>query len=121
MSVRHPIISVTGSSGAGTTSVKKTFERIFQREGIKAAYVEGDAFHRYNRYEMKKLMAEEAEKGNNHFSHFGPYSNLFEELETLFRTFGETGTGKNPAISPSGKTFPKRQSFCSTRDCTERL
>jgi phosphoribulokinase len=94
MSVRHPIISVTGSSGAGTTSVKKTFERIFQREGIKAAYVEGDAFHRYNRYEMKKLMAEEAEKGNNHFSHFGPYSNLFEELETLFRTFGETGTGK---------------------------
>jgi phosphoribulokinase len=33
-------------------------------------------------------------RGNKHFSHFGPEANLFEELETLFRGYGETGTGK---------------------------
>ena len=94
MSTRHPIISVTGSSGAGTTSVKKTVERIFQREKITASFIEGDAFHRYDRMDMKRVMAEEAEKGNNHFSHFGPEANLLEELEAVFRQFGENGTGK---------------------------
>ncbi len=53
MSRSHPIISITGSSGAGTTSVKKTFEKIFRREKVAAAYIEGDAFHRYNRVEMR--------------------------------------------------------------------
>src|SRR5260221_298047 len=47
MSRRHPIISITGSSGAGTTSVKKTFENIFRREKAAAAYIEADAFHGY--------------------------------------------------------------------------
>ena len=94
MSVRHPIISVTGSSGAGTTSVKKTFQRIFNREGVKAAFIEGDAFHRYDRAEMKRVMAEEEAKGNRHFSHFGPNANLLKELESVFRDFGESGTGK---------------------------
>jgi phosphoribulokinase len=94
MSVRHPIISVTGSSGAGTTSVKRTFERIFKREGIKAAFIEGDSFHRYDRAEMKRVMAEESARGNNHFSHFGPDANLLEDLERLFREFGESGTGR---------------------------
>jgi phosphoribulokinase len=94
MSVKHPIISVTGSSGAGTTSVKRTFERIFRREGINAAFIEGDAFHRYNRLEMKQVMAEEAKKGNHHFSHFGPQANLLSELEAMFRQFGESGTGR---------------------------
>ena len=91
MSIAHPIISVTGSSGAGTTSVRHTFEQIFRREGINAAYVEGDSFHRYDRAEMKRVMAEEGEKGNQHFSHFGPEANLLERLETTFREFGETG------------------------------
>jgi phosphoribulokinase len=94
MSIKHPIISVTGSSGAGTTSVKKTFERIFQREKIQASYIEGDAFHRYDRAEMKRVMAEEAEKGNNHFSHFGPQANMLDELQEVFRSFGESGTGR---------------------------
>ncbi len=93
MSVKHPIISVTGSSGAGTTSVKRTFENIFTREGIKASYIEGDAFHRYDRMEMKRVMQEEGNKGNNHFSHFGPEANLLNELEGVFNSFGETGTG----------------------------
>ena len=94
MSIKHPIISVTGSSGAGTTSVKKTFQRIFTREGINASFIDGDAFHRYDRVGMKRVMKEEEEKGNQHFSHFGPQANLLKELETVFRDFGETGTGK---------------------------
>ena len=94
MSVKHPIISVTGSSGAGTTSVKETFDRIFEREGIKATAIEGDAFHRYDRVDMKAVMAEEAEKGNHHFSHFGPEANRLEDLESVFKQFGEDGTGR---------------------------
>lgn len=84
MSARNPIIAITGSSGAGTTSVSKTFEQIFRREGVKAVFVEGDAFHRYDRTEMATRMAEEAARGNQHFSHFGAEANLFAELEQLF-------------------------------------
>ena len=91
MSIANPIISVTGSSGAGTTSVRHTFEKIFRREKINAAFIEGDAFHAYDRADMKRVMQEEAQKGNNHFSHFGPEANLLERLETTFREFGETG------------------------------
>ncbi len=94
MSVKHPIISVTGSSGAGTTSVKKTFEQIFRRESIAAVYIEGDAFHRYDRAAMRARMAEEQAAGNHHFSHFGPEANLFEELEDTFRLYGESGRGR---------------------------
>jgi phosphoribulokinase len=94
MSVKHPVISVTGSSGAGTTSVKRTFEQIFRREGVNAAFIEGDAFHRYDRGDMRRVMQEEGERGNNHFSHFGPSANLLEELETVFRTYSETGLAK---------------------------
>jgi phosphoribulokinase len=93
MSRRHPIISITGSSGAGTTSVKKTFETIFRRENVTAAYIEGDAFHRYDREEMRRKMVEEQERGNKHFSHFSPETNLFEELERTFRDYSESGTG----------------------------
>jgi phosphoribulokinase len=94
MSIAHPIISITGSSGAGTTSVKNTFEQIFRRENVNAAYIEGDAFHRYDRAEMRVRMAEEAARGNKHFSHFSPDTNLFEELEATFRSYAETGTGR---------------------------
>jgi len=94
MSAKHPIIAVTGSSGAGTTSVTRTFNWIFRRERINAVLVEGDSFHRYDRDEMKQMMAEASAKGNNHFSHFGPENNLFKELEELFRHYGETGRGK---------------------------
>jgi phosphoribulokinase len=94
MSVQHPIVAITGSSGAGTTSVTRVFDFIFRREGIQAAVVEGDAFHRFDRGEMRRAMAEAAAKGNPHFSHFGPEANLLEELETLFRIYGETGGGK---------------------------
>lgn len=94
MSQKHPIISVTGSSGAGTTSIRKTFEQIFRRENINAAFIEGDSFHRYDRKEIQLVMEEEAAKGNNHFSHFGPEANLLEELEAAFKTYGETGRAR---------------------------
>jgi phosphoribulokinase len=94
MSEKHPIIAITGSSGAGTTSVMRTFEQIFRREGVKAAFVEGDAFHRHDRAEMKRRMAEELARGNQHFSHFGPENNLFAELESLFRDYGASGGGR---------------------------
>ncbi len=94
MSVKHPIISVTGSSGAGTTSVRRTFEQIFRREGITAAFIEGDAFHRYDRAGMKTAMAEEMSKGNANFSHFGASANLLKELEALFCEYGKHGTGR---------------------------
>src|SRR5487761_2314763 len=94
MSVKHPIVAITGSSGAGTTSVTRTFQHIFRREKLNAAIVEGDSFHRYDRNAMKTAMAEAAKAGNNHFSHFGPEANLLEELETLFKSYGERGTGR---------------------------
>ncbi|HEX2893299.1 MAG TPA: phosphoribulokinase [Marmoricola sp.] len=93
MSQRHPVVAITGSSGAGTTSVMRTFEQIFRREGVKAAFVEGDSFHRYDRMGMKGEMTRAFAEGDHTFSHFGPDANLFEELETLFRVYGETGTG----------------------------
>ena len=94
MSDKHPIIAVTGSSGAGTTSVSRTFNWIFRRERINAVMVEGDSFHRYDREEMKQKLAEASARGDDHFSHFGPANNLFEELEELFRGYGENGRGK---------------------------
>ncbi len=94
MSAKHPIIAITGSSGAGTTSVTRTFENIFRREGVAAAVVEGDSFHRYDRKEMKLKMAEAEAAGIRHYSHFGEDANLFAELEALFRDYAETGTGR---------------------------
>ena len=97
MSIKHPIIAITGSSGAGTTSVKRTFEQIFRREKIHAVYIEGDAFHRWNRLEMREQMKEAAAKGDHHYSHFGPAANLFEELETTFAAYCENGGGRTRA------------------------
>jgi len=94
MSVRHPIISITGSSGAGTTSVKRIFELIFRREQIRAAFIEGDAFHRYNREDMKRKVAEEAARGNPNFTHFNVEANELHLLESIFEEYGRHGTGR---------------------------
>lgn len=94
MSLQHPIVAITGSSGSGTTTIKTTFQQIFRREKINAAIVEGDAFHRYDRVAMKAKMLEAQKEGNLHLSHFGPENNLFEELEALFRSYGKTGSGR---------------------------
>ncbi len=95
MSAKHPIIAITGSSGAGTTSVTRTFENIFRREGVAAAVIEGDSFHRHDRQAMKAAMAEAEKNDQPHFSHFGEDANLFGELQELFRSYGETGTGQS--------------------------
>ena len=93
MSKQFPIVAVTGSSGAGTTTVTNTFEQIFRREAVNATIIEGDAFHRFDRMEMRALVEQGNRKGNSHVSHFGPDANLFEELESLFRSYGSTGRG----------------------------
>ncbi len=93
MSQKHPVVAITGSSGAGTTTVTTTFEQIFRREGVKAAIVEGDSFHRYDRVAMRELLAQASAEGRN-LSHFGPEANLFADLEALFRSYGETGSGR---------------------------
>ncbi|WP_417725443.1 phosphoribulokinase [Salipiger sp.] len=94
MSKKHPIISVTGSSGAGTTTVKTTFDQIFRREGIRAVSIEGDAFHRFNRADMKAELEARKSAGDETFSHFSYDANELGELESIFRTYGETGRGR---------------------------
>ncbi len=94
MSKKHPIVAVTGSSGAGTSTVKRAFEHIFLREKINPVIIEGDSFHRYDRAAMKAEMKRQEELGNKSFSHFGPEANVFDKLEELFRSYAETGTGK---------------------------
>lgn len=94
MSQRHPIIAVTGSSGAGTTSVRKVFEDLFARDGMQAAFIEGDSFHRYTRDEMHKLIEKLERDGGRPISHFGPDSNHLDELEGLLQQYGRSGTGR---------------------------
>ena len=94
MSRTHPVVAITGSSGAGTSTVTETFAQIFAREGTTSAVVHGDSFHRYDREGMKRAYTEAAASGKVEFSHFGPDANLFEELEELFRRYGEAGTGR---------------------------
>ena len=94
MSVKHPIVAITGSSGAGTTTVMKSFQHIFRREGIKAQILEGDSMHRYDRMAMREEMKKQQAAGNQSFSHFSPDANLLGELADTFRQFGETGSGR---------------------------
>ena len=94
MSKKHPIISVTGSSGAGTSTVKTTFEQIFRREGIKSVSIEGDAFHRYDRMAMKAELEARKASGDETFSHFSYGANELGKLEQVFSTYGDTGKGE---------------------------
>lgn len=94
MSKQHPVIAVTGSSGAGTTTVKLAFEHIFLREGINPVVIEGDSYHRYDRVAMKAAMEKAETTGNSSFSHFGPEANVFDKLEETFKSYGESGSCK---------------------------
>ena len=94
MSAQHPIVAITGSSGAGTSNVKVAFEHIFRRAGITPAIVEGDCFHRYNRKDMDESVARIEKEGGHNLTHFGPEGNLFEELAAVFSEYAERGTGK---------------------------
>jgi len=90
MSEKHPIVAVTGSSGAGTTTVKVAFEHLFRRENIKPLVIEGDSYHAYDRQEMKAAIDKFAAEGKQ-LSHFGPEANLFGKLADTFKEYGETG------------------------------
>ena len=94
MSQKHPIVVVTGSSGAGTSTVKHAFEQIFTREKINPVIIEGDSFHRYDRAAMKDAMTKAEVENDKTFSHFGANANLFDKLEELFKTYGESGAGQ---------------------------
>ncbi len=94
MSRQHPILAITGSSGAGTTTVKNAFDHIFRRDRIRAAFVSGDCFHRHTREEFDRLLGEGAAEKGGHLSHFGPEGNDFKSLEELFENYGKNGTGR---------------------------
>lgn len=93
MSAEHPIVAITGASGAGSNAMIKALERIFYRERIKAAYIDGSAFHRYDRKTMREEMRKAAAEGRV-LSHFSPEGNHLDKLETLFYQYGATGTGE---------------------------
>lgn len=94
MSDRHPIIAVTGSSGAGTSTARRVFEAVFERKNLTPAFVEGDAFHAFDREQMRSAIERSRIRGEN-FSHFGPQANLFDRLEGLFREYGANGNGQH--------------------------
>ncbi len=94
MSARHPIIAVTGSSGAGTTTVMKSFAHIFRREKINAQVIEGDSFHRFDRVEMRERVRLADTGAGPQISHFGPEANLLDELAATMAEYGATGKGK---------------------------
>ncbi|PIU97991.1 MAG: phosphoribulokinase [Zetaproteobacteria bacterium CG03_land_8_20_14_0_80_59_51] len=93
MSAKHPVISVTGSSGAGTSTAKVALEHIFRREKVTPAVVEGDCFHRFDRYEFREK-SKEFEAAGKRLSHFSDEANLFDKIADLFRSYGEKGVGK---------------------------
>ena len=93
MSEKYPIISITGSSGAGTTTVEQTFRKIFAREGVTASFIEGDAFHRYDRQAMKDKVATEKQAGRD-FTHFNADANELAKLEEIFEEYGRRGSGR---------------------------
>ncbi|MDH5483966.1 MAG: phosphoribulokinase [Gammaproteobacteria bacterium] len=93
MSVKHPIVAIAGASGAGTTAVQQAFREIFFRQGINAAFVEGDSFFKYELPEMCKLMDKYA-RTDKPVSCYGPELNDFSALENLFREYSTQGTGR---------------------------
>lgn len=94
MSEKHPIIAVTGSSGANRKTVRETFQNLCRIENLRAAYVQGDGFHRFDRDQMAAAIDDAAARGNPSFSHFAPAANLFDAQEKLYRAYGRTGGGQ---------------------------
>ncbi|MDD5388273.1 MAG: phosphoribulokinase [Gallionellaceae bacterium] len=92
MSKQHPIVAVTGSSGAGLSTIRHALKFVFQRLGITPAIVHGDGFRRYTEPQFAALL-DEARVSGRRISWFGPECNHFQELETFFKTYGECGSG----------------------------
>jgi len=94
MSKKFPIIAITGSSGAGTSTVRDSFQHIFTRDNIDASIIDGDAFHKYERKEMDDLIKKYSKNSVVNFSHFSPDANLLGDLANTFKRFGDTGKYK---------------------------
>jgi len=109
MSKKHPVIAVTGSSGAGTTTVKRAFEHIFFREKINAAVIEGDSFHALSRVEFKEAMKKAEAEGSMSFSHFGPAANRFDKLAELFETYGKNRRRQKALLHPQRRRSRRAQ------------
>lgn len=136
MSAKHPVIAVTGSSGAGTTTTSLAFRKIFAQLNLRAAEVEGDSFHRYTRPEMDMAIRKARDAGR-HISYFGPEANDFGLLEQTFIEYGQTGKGQsrkylhtydeavpwNQVLGHSrpGSRCLNRRMSCSMRDFTAAL
>ncbi len=136
MSAKHPVIAVTGSSGAGTTTTSLAFRKIFAQLNLHAAEVEGDSFHRYTRPEMDMAIRKARDQGK-HISYFGPEANDFGLLEQTFVDYGRHGKGQSrkylhtydeavpwnqvPGTFTPGNRCRSRQTCCSMRGCTAGL
>lgn len=90
--LRHPIVAVTGSCGAGLSTVRHAFKTVVRRLGLNAVMVHGDAFRRYTEGQFATLL-EDAHASGRHLSWFGPECNHFAELEALFRGYARSGGG----------------------------
>ncbi len=93
MSAKHPIIAITGSSGSGVTAVTQAIEHILWRVPANGVYIQGNAFHRYDRKTMKAELHKAEQQGGN-LSHFGPEGNMLDKLESLFHEYSATGRGR---------------------------
>jgi phosphoribulokinase len=120
MSEKHPIIVVTGSSGAGAEPVMSAFTHLFWREKVKPVVVQGDGFHRYTRMEMKAAAARSASSGRA-LTHYGPEGNLLDKLEATFREYGERGTGEHRRYLHCEPDAAKYQQACGTFTPWERF
>jgi phosphoribulokinase len=92
MSSQHPIVAVTGSSGAGSPVVTSAIRHVLERLGASYVIVDGDGFHRFDRSEFPRAVRRAADAGRA-LSHFSPEANLLDMLECLVREFGEKGRG----------------------------
>ena len=117
MSAKHPVIAVTGSSGAGTTTTSLAFRKIFAQLNLHAAEVEGDSFHRYTRPEMDMAIRKARDAGR-HISYFGP-----EALNTVRAAKGNLANIWIPTMkpyrgiryrehSPPGNLYQNPQMYC---------
>ncbi|MDQ5770815.1 phosphoribulokinase [Thiothrix subterranea] len=92
MSAKHPIVAITGAMESGSVSVIQALERIFYRERVKAVYIDGSAFRRYDRTAMRDEVRKAQEEGRV-LGHFGPEGNHLDKLESLFFEYAAVGRG----------------------------
>jgi phosphoribulokinase len=73
--------------------VKIAFRHIFFRHKVKPVIIDGDSFHRYDRYEMREAVKLATAEDKN-LSHFSPEANLLDQQEELFHQYSNTGAGR---------------------------